>query len=245
MRNSCRRILGIILIFSVTATGVSAQQPDKVYRLNHVGTASEIIPYAERFQYENFKKGSVYQMVGGISEAMLNYNYLIGEVQFIGAKNDTLSIDHEKSRVKFAAIGDDLFYYQKGIGYMQVIGDYNGIKLGRKQGFVSLGSDKSIGYGQYISTGATDNYRTFTGASGGTATLDKKTEMIVTRRISLFLMDKNELIHPATKNNIVKIYAKFKREISTHLKEQEVNFTNETEVRNLLEFCRQLELDQK
>jgi hypothetical protein len=231
----------MLFVLAIGCQDLFAQTQTKVYRLKNIDEASVVIPYAERFQYEQFRRGTVYRLVGGISEAMLNYNYLLGEVQFLGPQNDTLSIDHVRSRVKFAAIGDDLFYFQEGTGYIKIVGDYNGIKLGIRQGFVSLGNDKSIGYGQYISTGATDNYRSYTGSTGASEKLDKKTAMVVTYRNSLFIMDKNERIYPASKGNILKVYTRIKREVAAYLKEYEVNFTNETEVRGVLDYCRQVE----
>jgi hypothetical protein len=235
------QFLCLLFVLAISSTDLFAQAQPKVYRLKNIDEASVVIPYAERYQYEQFRRGTVYRLVGGLSEALLNYNYLLGEVQFLGPQNDTLSIDHVKSRVKFAAIGDDLFYFQQGTGYIKIIGDYNGIKLGIRDGFVSLGNDKSIGYGQYISTGATDNYRSYTGSSGATANLDKKTAMVVTRRTSLFIMDKNDRIYPATKASMLKVYSKIKKEVNAYLKDHEVNFAHETEVRAFLDYCRKVE----
>jgi hypothetical protein len=237
-----------LLLFFLALLGgplgtVSAQTESKVYRLKGVDHANETVPYNERFQFEQFRKGLVYLASGGVSESTLNYNLLFNEIQFLGHNNDTLSI-YDNNQVKFVSVGNDLFFHSDAYGYMQLAGEYKAIKLARKRGMVPVGTEKTIGYGTYASNSATDSYHSYISATGQLNKLEKKNVLILrTNRISFFLIDANGKFYPAGKNAILKIYSKDREPVLQYLKMHDVNFEKETDLKELLSFAANLNND--
>jgi hypothetical protein len=213
-----------------------AQNAPKVYRLKNVDHANEVLAFNERFQFDQFRKGTVYLVSGGLTEAKLNYNFLFSEIQFLSPKNDTLSID-DNNLVRFVAIEKDLFYHHKNFGYVEMLKDYDGVKVCKKQGLVSIGSEKTVGYGQYVATSATDSYNSYVGAAGQLNKLEKKNTLIVTHRQSYVLVDKNDRFYPANKNGVLKIYPKFRKQIVAYMDEKPVDFNKENDLEKLIGFC--------
>src|SRR3954470_19344932 len=76
------------------------------------------LPAEVKFQYPKFTQGSVFFRDGNVSSALLDYNKLSGEMQFIAPKGDTLALSNEAT-VKFIVIASDTFFYDKG--YLQLI----------------------------------------------------------------------------------------------------------------------------
>lgn len=229
----------LVGMFLLSTWSSHAQNDPKVYRLKNVDHANEVLAYNERFEFYQFRKGTVYLVSGGLTEAKLNYNFLFSEIQFLSPKNDTLSID-DNNLVRFVAIEKDLFYHHKNFGYVEMLKDYDGVKLCKKQGLVSIGSDKTVGYGQYVATSATDSYNSYVGAAGQLNKLEKKNTLIVTHRQSYVLMDKNDRFYPANKNSVLKIYTKFRKQIDAYLDEKTVDFNKESDLEKLIGFCSEL-----
>jgi len=229
-----------VLFFFGLTTCLTAQNSPKIYKLEGSDEASKIIPFDERFQFDKFKKGTVYLITGGRSEAMLNYSYLYNEAQFLGPKNDTLLIN-EKDQIRYLSIGENIYYYDNDFGYVEVVSDQNGVKIGRKRGLVTLGSDKYIGYGQYVGTAASVNYKSFVSPNGQMTKLDKKTSVILTSRVSYFLIDKNNRFYPAKKSSLVKIYSKFRGEVTSYLNKNNFDYDNEADLQKAIAFCSELD----
>ena len=68
------------------------------------------IPVVERYRYPQFKNGTVSFFNASPATAKLNYNFQLGEVQFLNLTGDTLSLANEQT-IKQIQIGDNIFYY--------------------------------------------------------------------------------------------------------------------------------------
>src|SRR6476620_2051112 len=112
---------------------------------------AKVIPLAERYRYGEFRQGKLSFANGSSSVAKFNYNILLGEMQFIDQKGDTLSLTDDYS-IQVVAIGQELFYYDYPKNYLEMIADYSIVKLAAKKTLTLLESEKKAGYGQ--STGA-------------------------------------------------------------------------------------------
>jgi hypothetical protein len=218
---------------------VTAQKEPRIYKMEGGEQVASVIPFNERFQFDHFKKGVVYLLSGRRSDAMLNYSFVFNEVQFLGPEGDTLSII-EKNQIRFVLIGEVLYYYDKDFGFVEIIAELDAVKIGRKRGLVPLGSDKYVGYGQYVGASASTTYKTFVSPTGQMSKLDKKTNTILTSRTSYFFIDKNNRFYVARRNSIPKIYGRFKNQVVTYLDENSIDFDNEEDLKKLITFCNDL-----
>ena len=132
-------------LFSVPAFA----QPGKTYTIKPGENIIKVISVNEIFKYPSFVIGTVIFKDGRNVRSRLNYNSLIGQIQFIDLKGDTLSLAEEET-VRYIVIGTDSFCYDKG--YIELIIDGSPIRLGKKVLFKEF-EQKPGSYG--LSSGTT------------------------------------------------------------------------------------------
>jgi hypothetical protein len=129
-------LLSAFLFFLNSIVGA---QKRKTYTINPGVKATEVIPADELFLYPNFTAGTVYFKTGAYSSGLLNYNFLVAEIQFIDPKDDTLSLADEGT-IGYIVITSDTFYYDNG--YLKFIRHCGEFKLAQKQFFVLANVEK-------------------------------------------------------------------------------------------------------
>jgi len=138
------------------------------------------------YRYPVFTSGVIYFKDGNTPSALLNYNFLLGEMQFIAPKGDTLSIANEKT-IKLITIKDDSFYYDKG--YLELIMTGSVVKLVMKQKINVTGTQKIGAYDQPSAVSSISSYTTF--SSGPRSyKLNVRQDVLLSKETSYYLGDK-------------------------------------------------------
>ena len=75
-------------------------------------TVKSCFPPRIRYRYAGFTEGTGFLKNGSIIRDKFNYNFLLGEMEFIRSK-DTLVISNKKD-IKFMTIAQDTFYFNNG-----------------------------------------------------------------------------------------------------------------------------------
>jgi hypothetical protein len=228
-------LAGACLASGLTASA-QADGPIRVKAGEEVGNA---IPVGQRYRYEGFRPGSIKYLSGTVSNGRLNYNLLLGEMQFIDPKGDTLSLAGEIT-LDHVRVGDDLFYYDPENAYLEVVADFNPVKLARKQMLVMAGNEKEGGYGQSTGTGAIKNYSSYATQNSQLLRFKPKGDLLFNREETFFIVDGNKRAHKARRAGILKVYGRHKKAVEQYLKEQPVDFGQEADLKKLLGFCAQL-----
>jgi len=188
--------------------------------------------YKEVYKYPDFKSGKVYFSYGQVSAGKLNYNLIIGKVQFIDEKNDTLIIADEAS-VKLITIGADTFYCNKE-NYVELLGDYSFSKLGLQQRVKFLDEESIGAYGIPTSTHAIDNYNTL--RANTTFKLQINKDLIFSKEKKYYFNYGSDDFVIASKKNILKKFPKQKVFIENYLTEHNTDFEKEQDLKNLFSF---------
>src|SRR3954447_6282315 len=104
----------IVFIFLMVAKGLMGQVSTEI--LIPAGTTlSEVLTPDKVYQHPSFVLGKVLYRNGTETEALLNYNYLSGDIQFIGNKKDTLVIAKEQiAEIAKIIINGHTYFYQQG-----------------------------------------------------------------------------------------------------------------------------------
>ncbi|WP_439583365.1 hypothetical protein [Dyadobacter bucti] len=213
-----------------------AQEGNGLYRVKSGSDVTKTIPVKEQFQYKDFVDGVAYYRNGRKANAKLNYNLAHGEVMFISPEKDTMLFSENKFFYK-VDVGGNSYYFNEGVGHVEIIGDYDRAKLGRKQFLVRAGEEKYAAYGQYSSTSATTGYSSFINANGEFQHLQSGDKIVMKRRVIYYFMDKNLTLYLANRSNLLKIHPGNKRALNEYLKDNQISFDNEEDLRNVLEFC--------
>ncbi len=198
------------------------------------------IPNNQQYQYLVFKPGKVTFKTGSSSIARFNYNLLLGEMHFIHPQQaDTLSLTDEFT-IKYVIVQPDTFYYDSKQGYVKVLTPYKPVRLAVQQQLNVLNSEKEGGYGQSSAVSAIRQYSTYTDTNGQIRKLTIKGDVILTKVNSFFILDQNFRLYPATKTNVITIFKKYKSKVVAYIKDNEVDFNQESDLTKLLQFCSNL-----
>src|SRR5688500_2017083 len=149
------KLFFLLSAFVFFLNSIVGAQKRKTYTINPGIKVTEVIPKDEIFLYPDFTPGTVYFKTGTSSPGLLNYNYLMAEIQFIDLKGDTLSLADEGT-IGYIANTRDTFYYDNG--YLKFIRDCGEFKLAQKQFFVLANIEKIGAMGTKTSSSSINTY---------------------------------------------------------------------------------------
>jgi hypothetical protein len=234
-------VLGVGVHFTVIA------QETRVYTIKAGEIVSVVIPLKEQYLYNEFQQGTVFFRNATSLPAMLNYNHLYGEMQFINTKGDTLALVEEYS-LKKIAIDEEVFYYVNKAGFVEVITAHLPVKLAKKQNLEIIKSTvKLVGVSNSTFAGGPGN--NINGNSGSTYTprlsyrklYTQKApgELQLAKQTSYYFIDRNERIYLAKKSTLLKLFGRHKKAIEQYVETHQIDFTREEDLKKLLSFCSQ------
>ena len=232
-------LLLLLLMFSV---GAKAQQNNSRYTIKAGKSISEVIPIQELFSYQEFKDGKVVHNNGKTSEARLNYNYLIEEMQFING-SDTLAIANENT-LDYIVVEKDTFIYSNK-SYYQLISSNGTVNLYERI-FFKMVDIKNIGpYGLSSSTSSTDNLTSIN--NGGTIRNSTQTynlkvnqDVVYAKRREYYIIGDAEELTPAKRVNILKLYPESKKKVKNFIKQQSINFDKKDDLLKLINYLKSI-----
>jgi hypothetical protein len=203
-------------------------QEAPIYTINAGEIVTSIIPIKEQYLYGEFQQGTVWFRNGRSLSALLNYNHLYGEMQFINSKGDTLALVEENS-LKNIDINEDVFYHVTKNGFVEVITAHLPVKLARKQNLELIKIKvKLVG----MNNSHFFSYRkVYTQETPGELQLAKQT--------SYYFIDQNERVHQAKKSTLLKLFGRHKKAIEDYIDTNQVDFTQEEDLKKLFAFCAQ------
>ena len=232
--------IGIITtIYFLISAASFAQNAGNIYKVKNGTDVSKAIPFEERYQYDSFLNGKVYFRNGKISTAKLNYSLFHGEVQFINLLNDTLMLV-DNDFIDRIEIGHDIFYYVKKNGHIRQKNNFGKIILAEKQKLVITGKEKYSAYDQYSATSAISSYSSFNNGNGVALGLKGNDKAILRRKSVYYFIDQNHRFYLAKRTSLFKIYPDQKTILNNYIKENKVNFEDEKDLVDLLQFSTSL-----
>lgn len=214
-------------------------QTSKYTKIESDNNAVNRVPYNQKYQYDNYKPGNVAYNTGSTSTASLNYSFLLDEIHFINHQGDTLSLANEYL-IKQVVVGQDTFYFQPKIGYLQVIASFNPIKLAVKQNIRVLRNEKQSGYDQSSAVSAIKQFSFYIDHNGQIKRLQPKGNMLLAKEKDYYIIDQNSRVLPANKATVLTVFQKFKDRVNAYLKTNKINFKQEVELKKLLAYCQGL-----
>lgn len=188
------------------------------------------------YRYPVFTSGVIYFKDGNTPSALLNYNFLLGEMQFIAPKGDTLTIDNEKT-INLVTIKEDSFYYDKG--YLELIMAGSDVKLVMKQKINVKGTQKIGAYDQPSAVSSISSYTTFS-SSPRNFKLNVRQDVLLAKETNYYFGDEFNHFFHASKKNVLNMYSKHQKSISAFLQTDPVNFYKEEDLKKLTVFLQQL-----
>ncbi|QDK80348.1 hypothetical protein EXU85_17760 [Spirosoma sp. KCTC 42546] len=229
----------IALIVGIVIHHTSQAQSTRVIRVK--GGISEVrtIPIPDRYRFDQFRDGSILFQNGTSGTARFNYNVLLGEMQFIDSRGDTLAVADQPT-VQLVGIGNTVFWYDQRSGYLEIIGDYTSVKLAVKQGLKTAKNEKLAAYGQSSGSSSITNYQFYLSDNTSVNKLDPKGDLLLIVDKTYFIIDQNKRSNPINKANLLKVFGKHREQVLTYLTGKSIDFKQETDVKELLTYCSSL-----
>ena len=224
-----------LLCLVTFCTGAQAQKQMRVKAGDNITNA---IPMADRYRYPQFTTGTVVYRNGVSGAGQLNYNRLLGEMQFIDPKGDTLALADEQN-VAYVTIGANRFYVNPGKGCPEVIAEHGAVKLAKQVVLKSMRTEKKVAYGQSSGASSVATVQPYSNNSS-MHRIGATGDQMVQEEVSYFVVDQNDRYYLINKSAIFKVFSKHKRAIETYLNENPVQFTEEADLKKLIQFCSEL-----
>lgn len=197
------------------------------------------IPPSVQYFYPQFQPGRVIFFNGNNTNAQLNYNLLLGEIHFVGTQNDTLSLTNEQL-IKMIIVGKQPFVFAPKYGYLLIEpNDSSSVRLGSKQQFRLSNLEKIGAYQQSTGVSSIRTFTVFSNGNGSVQKLDPKGDIVFSKNITYYFVDKNNSCYKASKSSLFKILPKYKKQITNYLQENRPDFRNEKDLKAIIQFCRQ------
>ncbi|HCN83649.1 MAG TPA: hypothetical protein DIT07_08515, partial [Sphingobacteriaceae bacterium] len=190
------------------------------------------------FRFSTFSAGTYAMKNGSTAPALLNYNLLLGEMQYISPQKEVLSIANPQD-FSFFKVNDVTFYFRDG--YKEIIKDYGTYKLAVGIEIV-LTSEKTTAYGSPAGATKTTTLSSFQGLggnyNGGYSELKPIENSVITKKTTYYILDNKNSADVASKKNIQKIFGS-NALVADYLKSNSVNFNKREDLIKLLDFYAQ------
>lgn len=175
------------------------------------------------YKYPNFIQSSIYFKKGEKALARVNYNYILGGIQYINEHKDTLLLDNVDD-LNYIAIATDTIFYDNG--YLEWMASSPKNKLARKVSLSVIGAQTVGAYGSTNNTAKVEGIGTLY-----TTELDLNQDVKFKKTVSYFIRGAKGDFMPASKSNFEDLFPKV--EISDYVKENKLNLKKEGDVVDL------------
>jgi hypothetical protein len=206
-------------------------------------TVDDAVPYEKTHLFPEFQKCQIRYIDGKSSLAMINYDLLAQKVELISVKKDTGYLNINFSIRQFDFDNETLLNDEK-FGIIEAGKDTTYPMLGFQKKIVVISVDAGSNNG-YSSSVDPSTSNTTVRLSRYPGRRDVKEEMgnsnrLVKQEVTYFFIDRNHRVYPSQASNIYKILPRYKNEVRDYIKEEKIDFKEETDLKKLISFCQSL-----
>ena len=199
---------------------------------------SEKVSTQIQYLFPEFTKGDVYSLGLPTGSGMLNYNMLLGEMQFL-ENGQVMALSNLKD-VVLVNIGNRKFYRFNDKEFAEEVFSAGAVKLRvRRKGNTAPHSKKGA-YGTESSTSSITSYTSIT-SGGNQYNLDVEEKLLISLNYFYYLVGTNDK-YTLIKNvkTFTKQFPAYSAQIETFVKENHTRFNNEDDLKALLAYCSNL-----
>ena len=191
-----------------------------------------------RYILPEFTDGQVFFKNSFLSTGKLNYNVLVGEMQFL--ENDEVRALETKD-IAVVKINDRLFFPYRGNEFSEELLSAYTYKLRvRSKGSISPHAKKGA-YGTSSSSTSIISYNSVGGQYGQIYSLSVEEDVLVSVRNFYYLVGENgKYLQIANIKTFTKQFPAFRKQIEAFAKENKIQFDNVDDLKNLLVYCSEL-----
>jgi hypothetical protein len=228
------KALSVIIFLLFTIVNYLTAQKNEIITVKPGTKIADYFPVEERFRYSEFKTGKVVLKNKKSNSAMLNYNLLAGEMQFI-QNRDTLSITNFTG-IDYIKIDNDLFYCDNG--FLEVVSGQDPAIMAVKQ-YVKIVDTRKVGaYGSKNSTSAVETYANFFRSRNYEIVVNE--ELVLSKEKEYYIGNTLNGFVLFRKNYLLKLFPRYKSDINTYINSNQVDFRNKEDLIKLTGFLQEI-----
>jgi hypothetical protein len=194
--------------------------------------------FKEKYQYPQFSFSKVIVKGKHAASLKVNYHKLFGELLFINNKQDTLIIN-DNPAIEFIETPDALYYHHRKDGFFEMLSpqDYStwlvvrrSVKIDKTERIAQNNSNALVSLDRVD----TSNYHVVYHPRD-----PSKLRILVTFKEQnfFFLVDSDRDMSKASRKSFLRAFEKVKPELETYIKENNIDFDNEADLKKLYEYC--------
>jgi hypothetical protein len=184
--------------------------------------------YKQMYRFHQFTYGKVYFMNKDSATGRLNYNMLIRKMQFIDIRGDTLVLS-DNNPIRLVAIDTNIFYCNSS-ECIELLAGFPPMELAVAYRLKLSDEQKKGAYGLHTSTQTVENSSSFV-ETNYKLLFDK--DLVFTKETQYYFIDEDKNFITANKRNISKLFPTQKSLIDEYLKQHQVDFKKENDLKNL------------
>ena len=185
---------------------------------------SERFPFNVRYLYPQFTDGQVLMKSGVVSLNKLNYNMLLGEIEFLQS-SDTMIITKKKD-LNYITVAQDTFMYRTG--YLQLI--HSGtVRVYLRDRIKLKDVVKKGAMGQPNRNSQVDSFNSMS-LEGNFQQLIPTEDYVFQRTLEFYLLTASGELVDFRKKNVLELYPDKEAEIQKYLKLNKVNFEMKADI---------------
>lgn len=225
---------GSFLLYLLIVAELLAAQDSTLVAVEPGQNIYHLITVEKRYRFPHFTNGKIYFRDGSvISDAVLNYNFLNGELEFLTSKGDTLSIATDQMlNIKYVAIDSSSFYFDKG--YLELVASSSIGKVLKKERYEVYKREKVGAYNQPTSTSSINMASAFFNRNGKADLVAREKITMVLKRTYYFSTQYLQVL-PASKKNFIKLFPSASIHLETYLQWHHVNFSSADDLKALIQ----------
>jgi len=195
-------------------------------------TKSDVTFDPSYFLLPKFTDGLIKMKDGNLASGKLNYNTVVDEMQFIGDKNEILSVA-DPSQVVLITIGDRKFYYLKNY-FFELVADGNILLFSRIH--VKRFEEKIGAYGGTSSTSSITSVSSYTSDNGTLTKLNAGVKVSLQTEVVYYIALNGKYKLVLTKNDLFKLFPANKDQIKQEMDKQNIQFDSVDSFKKIIDF---------
>ncbi|RYY88610.1 MAG: hypothetical protein EOO15_08435 [Chitinophagaceae bacterium] len=229
-----------LLLTLALFTGFAASAQLPTYKLEIGQSLADVLAPEDFFRYPSFREARVQFRDGYVKQAQMNLNYLLGKLEFIGPKGDTMILEGV-DQLAHVAFGRDTFFFYNGS--VEQVAAWKG--TGRLLQHQQLQEEGSVKVGGYeandpsASVEGVTRYNSFNQVR--TLSVRQRTTFIRSSKLYYWKDDTAEPV-AIDRRVIERLFPAHKKELSQYLKEHKVDYRMPQQVKGLLDYMHSLAL---
>ena len=195
-------------------------------------TKSEITFDPSYFLLPQFTDGIIKMKDGNLAGGKLNYNTVVDEMQFIGDKNEIMSVA-DPTVIAQVAIGDRKFYYLKNY-FFELVADGNILLYSRIH--VKRFEEKVGAYGGTSSTSSITSVSSYTSDGGNLTKLSPGVKVSLQTEVIYYIAINGKYKLVLTRNDLFKLFPANKDLIKQEMDKENIQFDSVDSFKKIIDW---------